>query len=311
MAPAPSSLRKSSHPLFSQGPFDIKKQLSPILLSNSSYGQFPYKSSLVFNKELSLAEISMKLKLQGYSSAQTALLQDKIYYLSGRIIARNIKTAPTLFFDSQLNFPVANSDGYTNSLANKNGCWGYGIVIDKTEVPVTVPGGNSYKNLIVTLKHSDYDNNAKDVVEFKVRYTIAGNRNLGKTFGLFQLGREVLIAGLISGYDIKAYILEVTAVLVSISSSNEQLKNAPPVASSSAARPGRGDKEITFDSDEEDIPIPPPTNVTESQYDDDVTTETAAPPTKKRGRGPAKKAVVEAAVLHSNGSEGRAQGPLV
>ncbi|PLW55439.1 hypothetical protein PCANC_07083 [Puccinia coronata f. sp. avenae] len=190
----------------------------------------------------------------------------------------------------QLNFPVANSNGYTNSLANKNSCWGYGIVIDKTEVPVTVPGGNSYKNLIVTLKHSDYDNN---------------------TFGLFQLGREVLIAGLISGYDIKAYILEVTAVSVSISSGNEQLKNAPPVASSSAARPGRGDEEITFDSDEEDIPILPPTNVTESQYDENVTTETAAPPTKKRGRGPAKKAVVEAAVLHSNGSEGQAQGPLV
>ncbi|PLW48188.1 hypothetical protein PCASD_03328 [Puccinia coronata f. sp. avenae] len=249
MAPAPSSLRKSLHPLFSQGPFDIMKQ-----------------SSLVFNKELSLAKISMKLKLQGYSSVQTALLQDK------------------------LNFPVANSNGYTNSLANKNGCWGYGIVIDKTKVPVTVPGGNSYKNLIVTLKHSDYDNN---------------------TFGFFQLGCEVLIAGLISGYNIKAYILEVTAVLVLISSGNEQLKNAPPVASSSAARPGRGDEEITFDSNKEDLPIPPPTNVPESQYDDNFTTETAAPPTKKRGRGPGKKAVAEAAVVSSNASEGQAQGSLL
>ncbi|PLW37559.1 hypothetical protein PCANC_15261 [Puccinia coronata f. sp. avenae] len=108
--------------------------------------------------------------------------------------------APKLFFNSQLNFPVADSKGYPNSLANKNGCWGCSIVVDKTEVPVSVPGGNSYKNLIVTLKHSDYDNNAKDIVEFK-------------------------------------------AVLVSISSGNEKLKNALPVASSSAARLGRGDKE--------------------------------------------------------------------
>ncbi|PLW38755.1 hypothetical protein PCANC_19314 [Puccinia coronata f. sp. avenae] len=61
MAPASSSLCKASHPLFSQGPFDIKKQLPPILLSTSSYGQFPYKSSLLFNKEDLSAEISLKL----------------------------------------------------------------------------------------------------------------------------------------------------------------------------------------------------------------------------------------------------------
>jgi hypothetical protein len=102
--------------------------------------------------------------LQGYSSAQTALLQEKIYYLLGQIIAQNLKMAPTLFFDSQLNFLVAYSKGYPNSLSNKNGCWGYSIVVDKTKVPVAVPGSNSYKNLIVTLKHSDYDNNVSPLV---------------------------------------------------------------------------------------------------------------------------------------------------
>ncbi|PLW17832.1 hypothetical protein PCANC_15568 [Puccinia coronata f. sp. avenae] len=190
MAPASSSLCKASHPLFSQGPFDIKKQLPPILLSTSSYGQFPYKSSLFFNKEDLSARISLKLQLQGYSSAQFALLQDKIYFLFGQIIARNLKKAPILFFDLQLNFLIADSEGYTNSLANKSSCWGFGIVINKEEISVTGPGVNAYKNLMATMKHSDYDNN--DVVDFTVRYTIAGNRNLAKTFGLFQLGRKVL-----------------------------------------------------------------------------------------------------------------------
>ncbi|PLW32974.1 hypothetical protein PCASD_20093 [Puccinia coronata f. sp. avenae] len=163
MATAPSSLRKPSHLLFTQGPFDIKKQLPPNLLSTSSHGQFPCESSLLFHKEDSSAEILMKLRLQGYSSAQSSLLQDKIYFLLGQIIAWNLKTAPILFFDSQLNFPVAESKGYTNSIANMSGCWGFGIFIDKNKLPVTGPGGNTYKNLVVTTTHSDYKTHNKSV----------------------------------------------------------------------------------------------------------------------------------------------------
>jgi hypothetical protein len=159
-------------------------------------------------------------------------LQDKIYFLFGQIIARNLKTAPILFFDLQINFLIADSEGYTNSLANKSSCWGFGIVINKEEISVTGPGVNAYKNLMATMKHSDYNNNVsisfvvcsqillmllalyvKDVVDFTVRYTIAGNCNLAKTFGLFQLGRKVVIAGFISRYDIKTYVMKVTVSL--------------------------------------------------------------------------------------------------
>jgi hypothetical protein len=56
-------------------------------MSNSLYGQFPYESSLLFSKDYSSLEICMKLRLQGYFSAKTALLEDKIYFISGRLIA--------------------------------------------------------------------------------------------------------------------------------------------------------------------------------------------------------------------------------
>lgn len=41
----------------------------------------------------------------------------------------------------------------------------------------------------------------KDKAVFEVIYIIPGNRLHGKTHGLYQLGRELLIAGCIKGYN--------------------------------------------------------------------------------------------------------------
>ncbi|POW15492.1 hypothetical protein PSTT_02122 [Puccinia striiformis] len=188
MAPSLSTLKKQSHSFFGRGPFDITTALAPIISSNSTYGQLPAESGITFNDIESGAEVNMKVKVNGYGSSLMALLQDKLYLLSGRIIAPNVKAAPILYYDQDLVFPIGDSEGFPVSLANKTAVVGYGIVVSKKEFNDSAPGQAQFKSLHVVLKHTDYDNQARVQVVFYVSYKISGNRNLAKTFGLFQPG---------------------------------------------------------------------------------------------------------------------------
>jgi hypothetical protein len=53
-------------------------------------------------------------------------------------------------------------------------------------------------------------------VDFDVRYRILGHRNLGKVFGLFQVGREVVITGYISGFEDKGSRVWIVTVIIPI-----------------------------------------------------------------------------------------------
>ncbi|OAV95426.1 hypothetical protein PTTG_26674 [Puccinia triticina 1-1 BBBD Race 1] len=199
MAPAVSTLKRQTHPLFSRSPFNITKCLPPSISPGSTYGQLLFKSALCFLDTNNGLEINMKLCLQCYGSASTSLLADNIYFLLGRIIAPNVKSAPTLYFEHDMTFPVAAAEGFVPTLANKSACYGFGIVVSKFEEEDHTSTTTHFKNLFVKISHTDYDN----------QYKIAGNRNLAKTFGLFQLGREVMLLGYFSGYNIPERMLQV------------------------------------------------------------------------------------------------------
>jgi hypothetical protein len=51
---------------------------------------------------------------------------------------------------------------------------------------------------------------AKAQVQFNTQYIIGGRKNLANTFGLFQLGREILISGHITGYEHAQFMWIVT-----------------------------------------------------------------------------------------------------
>ncbi|PLW38355.1 hypothetical protein PCASD_10557 [Puccinia coronata f. sp. avenae] len=116
---------------------------------------------------------------------------------------------------------------------------------------------------------------------------------LGKTFGLFKLGREVVTAGFFSGYDFKSFVIEFTAVLVLVSSGSEYIKHSAPAPNSSISQPGTGNKEINFDSDNDTCSSPPSTNVVEPQYNRCISTNLFLQPPKKRGQSRAKKVVTD------------------
>ncbi|OAV85040.1 hypothetical protein PTTG_30845 [Puccinia triticina 1-1 BBBD Race 1] len=74
---------------------------------------------------------------------------------------------------------------------------------------------------MVTVQHTDYDPLTKQQVQFKTQYKIGGQNILANTFGLFQIGREVLISGNICGYGQEAFMWIVNALSVSIPSGHQ------------------------------------------------------------------------------------------
>ncbi|EFP78925.1 uncharacterized protein PGTG_04881 [Puccinia graminis f. sp. tritici CRL 75-36-700-3] len=150
-------------------------------------------------------EINMKVHLLGYGSASMALIRDHTYLLSGRLICLNLKTPPLLYYDQDLTFPMGLTESLLISLSNKTAVWGFGIVISKHEREDSALGQTNFNSLHVVMRHTDYDNQ----VSFNVSYKIPGNRNLAKTFGLFQPGREMLLSGTLTGYDKSQKMLQV------------------------------------------------------------------------------------------------------
>ncbi|KAA1106564.1 hypothetical protein PGT21_036224 [Puccinia graminis f. sp. tritici] len=77
-------------------------------------------------------------------------------------------------------------------------------------------------------------------MEFQANYIVHGNRLLGHTFNLFQVGRKALIVGYISGHDDDAEVWQVTVLLVSISAGGQTTTvnlMSTPSASDSGQQP--------------------------------------------------------------------------
>ncbi|WAQ85130.1 hypothetical protein PtA15_5A704 [Puccinia triticina] len=151
-----------------------------------------FESTLTFLNNKTGEDVNMKVKLQGYGSSGTSLIEDK-----------------------ELTFPIADSKGYPVSLANKAGVYGFGVVILKAEEKDNSAVTPAFNNLLVKIRHTDYDVQTRNSVSFIVQYKVAGNRNLAKTFGLFQVGRKVLISGYIAGYNIEQHMLQALSVSLS------------------------------------------------------------------------------------------------
>ncbi|KAA1084418.1 hypothetical protein PGT21_027300 [Puccinia graminis f. sp. tritici] len=88
-----------------------------------------------------------------------------------------------------------------NSLANKVSVIGFGTVVNRSEVTTTTPGNATNTNLHVTVQHYDYDNLAKEKIEFHATYIVPSNKILGKTFIQFVVGHEIVIDAHVHGYN--------------------------------------------------------------------------------------------------------------
>ncbi|KAA1086858.1 hypothetical protein PGT21_013984 [Puccinia graminis f. sp. tritici] len=228
-----SGQRRISHPMYSMGPFDIIKVGANTLKDTNNFGQFNYGSSVVLEDKATGKPYNHEILLSGYGSRTTAPVRDRVYLLGGRFV-KNPEEPPTgdegearctgytFFYDQALTLGIGGTDQYrtktTSFLMNKVGVFGFGLITNRREIEHTGPNNNVQTDLHVSVQHTDYHTTAKQLMEFQVNYIVPGNKLLNHTFNLFQVGREALIVGYITGHDDDAEIWQVTVLLVSISS---------------------------------------------------------------------------------------------
>ncbi|KAA1138858.1 hypothetical protein PGTUg99_024213 [Puccinia graminis f. sp. tritici] len=207
-------------PIYMDGPFDIISrvspkfqikyyrqltndhyQLAPVISQGSNYGQLPFETSLGFMDPATNRKVNIGIHACGYGSVATSLQPDRVFRLSGRFLIRNSVPTPIIHFQQDKTLNIGKSKNFMNSLANKVSVIGFGTVVDRNEVTTTTPGNVTSTNLHVTLQHYDYDNLAKEKIEFHATYIVPGNKILGKTFIQFVVGHEIIIDAHVHGYN--------------------------------------------------------------------------------------------------------------
>ncbi|POW10225.1 hypothetical protein PSTT_06255 [Puccinia striiformis] len=238
MVGAPS--KSISHPMFVSGPFELLEKLDPVLPQGSSYGQFGYESTVSYFEAECGEEALVGVNVSGYGSAATALNLDSVYHLSSRFIARldiEDDQTPYVFFDQELNLHIGHPDTYPNGFVNKVSVKGLGIVVQRDLVDAPCAANSLQQDLHVLIRHTDYDNLRKDKAVFEVMYIIPGNRQHGKTHGLYQPGREVHLSGYISGFNATRRCWVVQILALSVPSGNQtSISPAKPVRTTSSKK---------------------------------------------------------------------------
>ncbi|KAH9457144.1 hypothetical protein Pst134EA_021037 [Puccinia striiformis f. sp. tritici] len=212
MVGAPS--KSISHPMFVSGPFELLEKLDPVLPQGSSYGQFGYESTVSYFEAECGEEALVGVNVSGYGSAATAL---------------NL--------DSELNLHIGHPDTYPDGFVNKVSVKGLGIVVQRDLVDAPCAANSLQQDLHVLIRHTDYDNLRKDKAVFEVMYIIPGNRQHGKTHGLYQPGREVHLSGYISGFNATRRCWVVQILALSVPSGNQtSISPAKPVRTTSSKK---------------------------------------------------------------------------
>ncbi|KAH9468849.1 hypothetical protein Pst134EA_009378 [Puccinia striiformis f. sp. tritici] len=172
-----SQQQRISHHMYTQGPFDVIEDATHNLKDNNNYGIFTNAASIVVNN----------LPLDGVQQGQSLQHQRSTYLTN------------------------------TGSLLlNKINVHGFSTITKLDKVRVQYPNKPSQTDLCVTLQHSDYNNSSRDSILFKTVYIVPGNKILGKTHSLFELGAVVIMVGHMSGYLDKVTTWEVQEAVPSL-----------------------------------------------------------------------------------------------
>jgi hypothetical protein len=133
-------------------------QLEHKIAPGSTYSQLFYSTSLAFTDPNTTQEKNILVKLCGYGSAITALIESHVYLVSGRLIPLNTKSTPVFHYDSDTIIDLGESEKFTHSLCDKATVIGLGIVVSKKEInDQESSSGSTTPILQVVLQHTDYD----------------------------------------------------------------------------------------------------------------------------------------------------------
>ncbi|POW12371.1 hypothetical protein PSHT_08113 [Puccinia striiformis] len=200
-----SQQRHITHPMYTKGPFDITDSPTHDLKDGNNYGIFTSPAAIVV-MDPKEGESNLIVDVSSYALRSTALTNDMVYSLTGRMI-RNKNGTYKVFYEQCMNLCVGPSSNYIADtgllLLNKVDVHGFGTIIKLNKVIVEDPDPNKepHTDLHITLQHNNYDNLSRDSSIFETVYIVPGNKLLAKTHPLFDLGSEVVLVGYISSFN--------------------------------------------------------------------------------------------------------------
>jgi len=215
-----SNTRRLNHPCYSRGLFDIMSRGIPLIGKNQNYGQFPFMTTIGICDKNTGAEKNPEITAFGYGSLSTTLNPDNVYSLSGRFVAPNEKEPPKFYFDQEVTQFIAASDDYPASLANKTSVWGIGIIAAREEFAGT-RAGELPRNLCLSVRHTDYNNNTRQSISFTMDYVVPGNPLLVRQFSNLNIGLEVTLSGFICDYNPQTFVWEAHVLGISFHSGDQ------------------------------------------------------------------------------------------
>ncbi|POW04909.1 hypothetical protein PSHT_11035 [Puccinia striiformis] len=205
--------KKINHPLYVRGPFDCFKQIfnsKPDSLPSSQFGFTNHHLAIAFLDPVAGIKRNVKVKVSCFGS----------------------KGTPTIYHNKELNMHLGESDLFTHTIANKTGVWGIGNVLSNTKstnLAAVIRRCWWYCGAIMIMQ--------KKSVHFDMPYQIPGNKNLGKAFGIFQIGREIIIAVHVTDYNKKAKVWMITALNAATASGDHIWTNEEINPSSGSSKP--------------------------------------------------------------------------
>ncbi|KAH9819217.1 hypothetical protein DFH28DRAFT_1122821 [Melampsora americana] len=281
--------KKKNHPFYIASLFDVFAQLD-----SEVTGTWGFRNShmTIVTRDPD-SEDNMEWVIQGcaYGGLEIVLDLDGVYFLKGRLIALNQPGEQKFFYEPKNQILATSSKDLKGDLANSVGVWGLGIIISREVVPVS-PGR---ENVIVVVRHTDYNPDIRGLSSFDVEYRCPWSPLMEKLQPLLITNREVLLVGHIVGKDTvkHMWIVEMTGVSVT---SGPALKNSAPAqtAGGTIVTPGgRSRGKMIFDDSA--IAVSNSKNnddVAETKPNQETSTKKRAPAGTGRGqkRVPAKKA---------------------
>ncbi|MBW0485785.1 hypothetical protein O181_025500 [Austropuccinia psidii MF-1] len=217
-----SSIKQPSHPFEITTISEVLEESPPDLSPGRLYGNFDCTAAISCGGIRGNDPKDIALKVSANTSRNFALVAQTLYSLKLRLVKNPKNSTYTGYYTPGQPALLGDPERVDVDMTNKIVADSFGLIIKRAEIPASTSGEGD-TTLSCTIRHTDWDsevssflNNpkggktcqticlnaqAKQHVVFDVIYVVKKKGGSANIFGLFQLGREVRILGILVDWD--------------------------------------------------------------------------------------------------------------
>ncbi|KAA1066034.1 hypothetical protein PGT21_018963 [Puccinia graminis f. sp. tritici] len=228
--------RAPNHPTSCNALLQVYETSTCPLSPGQQYGVFTAPSLFSCNPS---SPTDYEVILSANTSAAYALEPGYIYSLTGKIMISSSGGPPTFTYFPETMIRICKVEHFLGDTTNKTCVDGVGVVVG-VQPETANNNGNLEDNLLVTVRHHDWDPQLRISRSFNIKYKIPGRRNLVKTHVLFQVNREFYLIGFLCDWDLQASVPIVEVLALSwINPPSTNRSGTSPIATRTPEQAGR------------------------------------------------------------------------